>query len=274
MMKKILHNPQALIGLALIALVTAVALLAPVLAPHAPDAVNLALKYQPASSEFPLGTDQLGRCELSRLLYGARTSLGLALPILVLLGAVGLGLGLAAAAVGGWLERGIVALSQIFLAFPSLIIACAIIGVLGGGLENTVLAVVLSMWARFTQLVRTYAKAELAKGYILAARVSGCSTWRLMTWHLLPNILPQFLVYFSSGVSSAILMISSFSFLGLGLSSGTAEWGAMLSEAQAALYSHPVLLIYPGLCIFLCAAGFNLFGEALRDILQTEDDVL
>ncbi|MED9782060.1 MAG: ABC transporter permease subunit [Peptococcaceae bacterium] len=104
--------------------------------------------------------------------------------------------------------------------------------------------------------------------------MSGCSTWRLMTWHLLPNILPQFLVYFSSGVSSAILMISSFSFLGLGLSSGTAEWGAMLSEAQAALYSHPVLLIYPGLCIFLCAAGFNLFGEALRDILQTEDDVL
>ena len=104
MMKKILHNPQALIGLALIALVTAVALLAPVLAPHAPDAVNLALKYQPASSEFPLGTDQLGRCELSRLLYGARASLGLALPILVLLGAVGLGLGLAAAAVG-WSEE-------------------------------------------------------------------------------------------------------------------------------------------------------------------------
>lgn len=136
MMKKILHNPQALIGLALIALVTAVALLAPVLAPHAPDAVNLALKYQPASSEFPLGTDQLGRCELSRLLYGARASLGLALPILVLLGAVGLGLGLAAAAVDGWLERGIVALSQIFLAFPSLIIACAIIGVLVEGLKT------------------------------------------------------------------------------------------------------------------------------------------
>lgn len=248
MMKKILHNPQALIGLALIALVTAVALLAPVLAPHAPDAVNLALKYQPASSEFPLGTDQLGRCELSRLLYGARASLGLALPILVLLGAVGLGLGLAAAAVGGWLERGIVALSQIFLAFPSLIIACAIIGVLGGGLENTVLAVVLSMWARFTQLVRTYAKTELAKGYILAARVSGCSTWRLMTWHPAAE--------YSAAVSRLFLKrcvvgdpydSRAFPFSDWDFSSGTAEWGAMLSEAQAALYSHPVLLIYPGL---------------------------
>lgn len=120
----------------------------------------------------------------------------------------------------------------------------------------------------------TYAKTELNRDYITAAKVSGCGMWQIIFHHLIPNILPQFLVYFSTGVASAILTVSSFSFLGLGLPSGTAEWGAMLEEAQTALYSHPELLIYPGICILLAAAGFNLFGEALRDILQPQEDVL
>ena len=188
MLRKIWRNPQAVIGLGLIVLICAVAILAPLLAPHAPDEVNPLMKYQAPSADYPLGTDQLGRCELSRLLYGARASLG--------------------------------------------------------------------------------------RDYIVAARVSGCGMWQLIVHHLIPNILPQFLVYFSTGVASAILTVSSFSFLGLGLPSGTAEWGAMLEEAQVALYSHPELLIYPGICIFIAAAGFNLFGEALRDILQPQEDVL
>lgn len=109
---------------------------------------------------------------------------------------------------------------------------------------------------------------------ILAARISGCNTGKLVFRHLIPNILPQFLVYVSTGVASSIIMVSSFAFLGLGLPSGTPEWGAMLNDARTALYSHPELLIYPGLCIFVTAAGFNLFGEALRDILMPEEDSL
>ena len=107
-----------------------------------------------------------------------------------------------------------------------------------------------------------------------AARISGCNTGKLVFRHLIPNILPQFLVYVSTGVASSIIMVSSFAFLGLGLPSGTPEWGAMLNDARTALYSHPELLIYPGLCIFVTAAGFNLFGEALRDILTPEEDSL
>lgn len=273
-MRKLLKNPQAMLGLVLICLLCVTAILAPILAPHSPDAVNPLMKYQAPSVEYPLGTDQLGRCELSRLLYGARASLGLALPILTLLGGIGLFLGMATASIGGIFDRMMTGISQIFIAFPTLIIAVAIIGVLGNGLQNIIWAVVISMWARFMQLIRTYAKTELGRDYILAAKVSGCGMWQIMIHHLLPNILPQFLVYFSTGIASAILTVSSFSFLGLGLPSGTAEWGAMLEEAQVALYSHPELLIYPGACIFIAAAGFNLFGEALRDILEPQEDVL
>ena len=256
MLRKILKNPQAVIGLVLIVLICAIAILAPILAPHSPDEVNPLMKYQAPSANYPLGTDQLG------------------LPILILLGGIGLVLGMMTACIGGVFDRIMTGISQVFIAFPTLIIAVAIIGVLGNGLQNIIWAVVISMWARFMQLIRTYAKTELGRDYIVAARVSGCGMWQLIIHHLIPNILPQFLVYFSTGVASAILTVSSFSFLGLGLPSGTAEWGAMLEEAQAALYSHPELLIYPGICIFIAAAGFNLFGEALRDILQPQGDVL
>ena len=235
MLRKIWRNPQAVIGLGLIVLICAVAILAPLLAPHAPDEVNPLMKYQAPSADYPLGTDQLGRCELSRLLYGARASLGLALPILILLGGIGLILGMMTACIGGWFDRVVTGISQVFIAFPTLIIAVAIIGVLGNGLQNIIWAVVISMWARFMQLIRTYAKTELGRDYIVAARVSGCGMWQLIVHHLIPNILPQFLVYFSTGVASAILTVSSFSFLGLGLPSGTAEWGAMLEEAGAVI---------------------------------------
>ena len=180
MVHKILKNPQAVIGLALIVLICAVALLAPILAPNDPNAVNPLLKYQPASAQFPLGTDQLGRCELSRLLYGARASLGLAFPILILLGGIGLILGMMTACIGGRFDQIITGISQIFIAFPTLIIAVAIIGILGDGLQNIVWAVVISMWARFMQLIRTYAKTELSRDYVTAAKVSGCGMWQII----------------------------------------------------------------------------------------------
>lgn len=168
--------------------------------------------------------------------------------------------------------RGI--LCDVFIAFPSLIIAIAVIGVLGNGLQNIAVSVVIATWAWFVRVVRSYSVQEMGKDYILAARISGCNTGKLVFRHLIPNILPQFLVYVSTGVASSIIMVSSFAFLGLGLPSGTPEWGAMLNDARTALYSHPELLIYPGLCIFVTAAGFNLFGEALRDILTPEEDSL
>lgn len=271
MFKKVLCNPQAVIGLVLIAVVLAAAVMAPMLAPHDPEAVDVTRKFAEPGKEYPLGTDQLGRCELSRLLYGARYSIGMSLPTLLVLSVIGLVLGCLSACSGKAVDRIFITVCDIFISFPSLIIAAAVIGVLGNGVQNIVIAIIISMWAWFTRMIRSYAVAEMGRDYILAARISGCSTFQIIVKHLIPNIMSQFLVYISTGVASAILMVSGFSFLNLGLPAGAAEWGAMLNEARSSLYSHPELLIYPGACILITSAGFNLFGEALRDIIEPEE---
>lgn len=274
MIKKLLKNPQALIGMTLIIAMMLAALLAPMLAPHDPEFVDMTKKFIEPCKEYPLGADQLGRCELSRLLYGARYSLAISLPILWMLGVIGLALGTISACAGEKTDRVLTIICDIFISFPSLIIAIAVIGVLGNGLQNIAIAVIASMWAWFTRMVRSYALVEMGKDYILAARISGCNTPKLIVKHLIPNILPQFFVYLSTGVASSILMVSSFAFLGLGLPAGVAEWGAMLNDARSNLYGHPEFLIYPGLFILIAAAGFNLFGEALRDVLLPEEESL
>ncbi len=274
MFKKIIRNPQAVVGLILILLVVFAALTAPVLAPNAPELVDTTKKYMAPCAEYPLGTDQLGRCELSRLIYGARYSLGISLPVLAVLAILGLVLGTFSICAGEKTDRVLTIICDTFLSFPSLVIAVAVIGLLGNSAKNIVIAIVVAMWAWFTRMVRSYAVVEMGKDYILAARISGCGTVRLILRHLIPNILPQYFVYLSTGIASSILMVSSFAFLGLGLPAGVPEWGAMLNEARSGLYSHPEMLIYPGICILLTAAGFNLFGEALRDILVPEEEDL
>lgn len=274
MIKELRKRPQAIIGLILIAFVLFAALSAPLLAPHDPELVDVARKHFPPSSEYPLGTDQLGRCELSRLLYGARYSLTISLPILVMLSITGLFFGTLSACAGKRTDKVITLLCDVFVSFPQLIIAVTVIGILGNGLQNIAVAVVVSSWAWFTRIVRSYAVVEMGKDYILSAQISGCGTMKIVFRHLIPNILPQFLVYASTSVASCILLVSSFAFLGLGLPSGTSEWGAMLNEARASFYSHPHLLVYPGICILIAAAGFNLFGESMRDALMPEEDNL
>jgi len=268
MTRRVLKSPQALIGFVLILVTLFLAAFAPWIAPNDPEAVSLAQKYGAPSAAYPLGTDQLGRCEFSRLIYGARYSLGMALPTMLILGAIGLTLGCAGACVGGLFDRVLNVICDIFIAFPALTVVAAVIGALGNGVENVVLSIVIFMGAWFTRIVRSYAVMEMGKEYILGARIVGTGTPGIIFRHVIPNIMPQFLIYASTGVASAILTVSGFSFLGLGLPAGTPEWGAMLSEARAGLYTHPELLVYPGLCVLATAAGFNLFGEALRDILH------
>jgi len=268
MIKKILKNPQALLGLLLILSVILAALLAPLLAPHDPNATDLTKKYLAPCRDYPLGADELGRCELSRLLYGARASLGISFPVLLILAGLGLLVGTLSACGGQKLDHILTFVCDTFISFPQLVIAIAIIGILGVGIRSIILAIVVAMWAWFARMVRSYAVLEMGRDYILAARLAGCGTMKLIFQHLIPNILPQFLVYLSTGVASSIIMVSGFAFLGLGLPPETAEWGAMLSSARGTMYSHPEMLVYPGFCILVAAAGFNLFGEALRDMLE------
>ncbi|RAV05566.1 ABC transporter permease [Paenibacillus sp. YN15] len=271
MLRQAMHSKQALAGLVLILLMGGMAVFASVLMPHDPNQIEVSRKFLPSSWEYPLGTDQLGRCVLSRLICGARYSLGIAIPTLLVLGAAGIAVGTAAAYLGGWPERLMLIVCDIFMAFPPLVIVLSMIGALGQGIANILAAVVFSMWAWFAKVVRTYAAIEKNKDYITAAKIAGCSNLRIICYHIIPNIWGPFIVYMSTGVASLILMISGFSFLGLGFPAGTPEWGAMLGEARSVFYSHPRLVLYPGLFILLTAAGFNLFGEALRDILSPEE---
>lgn len=274
MIHKILKNPQAVIGLVIIATVLLTALFAPLLAPNDPEAVDVMLKFGKASGEYPMGNDALGRCVLSRLLYGARYSMGVSLPILGLLSAIGLFLGTLSVCGGKTINTVLDFICDTFISLPQLVVGIAIIGMLGDGFVNIVIAIIVGMWAWFTRMVRAYAQVEMGKDYILSARISGCGTLKLVFRHLIPNIMPQFIVFITTSIATTILMISTFAFLGLGLPAGTSEWGAMLKDASSCIYNHPEMIVYPGVCILVTAAGFNLFGEALRDILMSGEDTL
>jgi peptide/nickel transport system permease protein len=271
MRQKILRNKQALIGMALMALVIAAAITAPAIAPNDPNEINALNKFQPGSPAFPLGTDHLGRCVLSRLIFGARYSLGISFPTLLALGVIGLTLGTAAAYAGGVAERMFTIVCDIFMAFPSLVIVMSLTGALGQGVEIILFSAVFSMLVWYAKVIRTYAAIELRKDYIMASKISGCGGPGIVARHIIPNILPQCLVLLCTGIAGMILMVSGFSFLGLGFEPGTPEWGAMLNQAKSNFYSHPELVVYPGLCILITAAGFNLFGEALRDIISPSE---
>lgn len=270
-MKKILTNRQAMIGLSMIFFVICIAIFAPIIAPNNPEEINPLYKFSKKSTEYPLGADQLGRCVLSRLIYGARYSLGISIPALFILAIISVLLGTLSAYIGGRFDRFFSVICDIFMAFPPLIIVLSLVGALGQGILNILIAVVFSMWVWFAKITRSYVLLEKKKGYITASKIAGCSDYAIITQHIIPNVLPSIIVYFSTGIASMILMISGFSFLGLGIEAGIPEWGAMLSSGKAYLYTHPLMLVYPGTCILFTAAGFNLFGEALRDIISPEE---
>ena len=242
MTRKVLRNPQAVVGLSLVVLVLAVALFAPAMAPNDPELVDLSLKFSESSRDYPLGADALGRCVFSRLLYGARYSMGMSLPILALLAVVGLIFGTLSVCAGKTVNTVLDFICDTFIALPQLVVGIAVIGLLGDGFENVVIAILVGMWAWFARMVRAYAVVEIGKPYILAARIAGCGPLKLVFHHLIPNIMPQFLVFLSTGIGTSILMVSTFAFLGLGLPEGTSEWGAMLEDASAHLYKHPEML--------------------------------
>ena len=254
MIRKIIHSPQALIGLAMMLIVFLVMVFAPFLAPNDPMQLNVAHSFAPPDTQYPLGTDELGRCVLSRLIYGARESLSIALPTLLLLAIISTVIATLCAYLGGIVDRVFEVVSNIFMAFPPFLVAITLVGLFESKVTSIILSIVIAMWVWNARVVRTHVLRERSQPYVIVFR------------HIIPNILPHLLVIYSTGLSSIIIMISSYAFLGLGLEAGTAEWGAMFVNAKQLIFSQPQLLVYPGLCILFTAGGFNLFGEALRDI--------
>ena len=244
------------------------AVLAPLLSPHAPNAVDVARKFLPPSGEFPLGTDHLGRDVLSRLLFGARLSIGSTLVAATAISLVGVSVGLLTGWCGGIIDTTVSRVVEILLAFPTFLLALAVTAALGPGLGNVLVAIVLAWWASYARIVRSAVLSEREKPYIEAARSIGASTTRILRRHLLPNIVAPIVVLTTLDLGAVLLGLSGFSFLGLGVRPPTPEWGAMLSEGRTYLSRAPNMMFFPGAAIFLMVLGFNLLGDGLRDVLD------
>jgi peptide/nickel transport system permease protein len=268
MLRGLLRDRTAMIGIVIVSSFVLAAALAPLLAPHDPNAVDVLHKFAPPSAKFPLGTDELGRDVLSRLLYGARLSIGTAVVATLGISFLGLFLGMLAGYLGGLVDTVISRVVDVLLAFPSFLLALAITGILGPGLGNLMLAVVAVSWAGYARIVRGSVLAEREKPYVEAARATGTSGWRILWRHLLRNIVGPVVVLTTLDMGAILLGISALSFLGLGVKPPTSEWGAMLSEGRNYLSQAPNMMLFPGAAIFLMALGFNLFGDGLRDVLD------
>ncbi|MFC4424934.1 nickel transporter permease [Deinococcus navajonensis] len=265
--RRLRRNPGAVLGSLLLALLLGCALLGPLIL-GGPLAQDLGARLSPPSSAHLLGTDQLGRDVLSRVLNGARISLGLGVGVMLASLLIGTAVGLLAGLLGGWWDELLMRLTDIFLAFPGLILAMAISAALGPNLRNVMIAVALVSWPAYARLVRAQVLALREREFVEAARAMGSSPGRVALKHLLPNTLAPLLVQGSFDVGSAILTAAGLGFIGFGAQPPTPEWGAMVSETRNYIGQAPWASSAPALGILLTVLAFNLIGDALRDVFD------
>lgn len=259
------RDTLALAALAVLTLAGGAAIVGPWLTPYDPVAVDLAANYQPSSAAHPLGTDHLGRDTLSRLIAGARVSLGIALAATVTGLAAGGAIGLVAAWRRGVIERALLQLVDILLALPELLLAISAITILGRGTMSTVVAVAVYAVPSFARIVRSAAQPIVQGEFVAAARAAGASDLRVLLVHVLPGCWSPILAHTTVMLGSAILLASGLSFLGLGVQPPAAEWGAMLSRGRELLRTAPLGAIAPGIAITATVLGFSVLGDGLRD---------
>lgn len=265
---KLWRNRVGFIGFVLCVLVLFAALLAPVLSTHDPLVQSIRDRFEAPSFEYLLGTDNFGRDLFSRILYGFRTSILIAFGAVGLAGIVGSLTGLVAAYLGGWVDRLLMRLMDILLAFPIILLAIAVLAVLGPGSVNTALAIGIVYLPIFARLARGPALSILSWDYVSAARALGARGPRIVLRHVTPNVMAPLLVQGTLALSTAILVEASLSFLGLGTQSPTPSLGLMLSESRNFMLLSPWTSVFSGLAILLASLGFNLFGDGLRDLLD------
>ncbi len=269
LLRRLVRDRTALLGLLILLTLGSLAVLAPWIAPYDPAAQDVLNRYAPASSAHPLGTDHLGRDELSRLLYGARVSLLTALALGTGILLIGTAVGLLAGFAGGRIDGLIMRLVDVLLAFPGFLLVLVVVAALGPGLVNLAIAFLIAGgWVGYARLVRGLVLSAKQRPYIEAARALGFSSWRVALRHLLPNVFAPVVVLWTLRTGQLLLALAALSFLGLGAQPPTAEWGAMLNEARDAFARAPQLMIYPGVAITLAGLGFNLLGDGFRDVLD------
>lgn len=261
-----MRSPMGWAAIVLLAVFSVAALLAPWIAPYDPAALHLDQRLLSPGHQFVLGTDELGRDIFSRVLFGARLSLLVAVTVVAGSLLLGLLVGAVAGFYGGWRDAVLnVYVMNAFLAMPGILLAIAFVAFLGPGIRNVILALTISGWVNYARLVRAQVLAAREREYVEAARSLGASDLRLLLRHILPNIVQPVIVQAAIGMAGAVLAEATLSFLGLGVPPPAASWGSMLNDARAHLFDAPHTVIAPAAAVMLCVLAFSFLGDALRD---------
>ena len=270
MMRRVLRARMALPALIVLALVVLCAVLAPVLSPFDPNAQDLLTRLSPPqwSGGHLLGTDNLGRDVLSRLIYGARISLFVGLAVALISGTIGAVIGIVAGYRGGWADRVLMRLADVQLAFPAILLALAVVAFLGNGLWVVIIVLGVTNWVSYARVTRSSVLSLREREYVLEARAIGVGPATIMRRHLLPNVLASLITIAALNVASAIVVESALSFLGLGVPADIPTWGSMLADGQLYLGTSWWIAVFPGLALMLTALSINITGDAIRDAVD------
>lgn len=268
LLKKAIHNPQFMILLALAVILILIPVCAPWVAPHDPIKEHFEDTMISGSREYPLGTDQIGRCILSRLIWGGRTSMLVVFVVVAIASSVGILLGIFAGYKGGFVDTFLSRATDIVVAIPQTVFVIALVSVLGPSLWHTILAMALVGWTEYMRVTRALVMSVKENTYIEEARLGGLSDFQLIRRNILPNILPYLLVNITQDIGANLLTLSGLSLLGLSSQPPTPEWGFMLSQGRQYIQAAPWLIVYPGLAVVLNVVVFNLLGDSLRDVLD------
>jgi nickel transport system permease protein len=266
--RELLRRGITALAAIMVCIICLTAVFAPVIGLPDPTDVNLEHKFAPPSAEHPLGCDHLGRDVLSRLVHGTRTSVGSVAAILGVVLLLGFTVGTASGYAGGTVDSVLMRICDVFLTFPTFILAMFLIGVLGTGMTNVIIAVSLTHWAWYARIIRSMVLSLKNREYVLAARVAGTGRIRTVVRHILPPVAAQLLILCTLDIGHMLLHVSGLSFLGLGVTPPLPEWGVMISDARQFIWTSPELIMLPGTMIFLTVMAFNLLGDSLRDALD------
>ncbi|WP_033915946.1 nickel ABC transporter permease subunit NikC [Campylobacter sputorum] len=243
------------------------------LAPHDPNLVNLSLKFAPISKEHFLGCDHLGRDQFSRLIAGSSLSLKSAFITLFFILALGIIIGGLSGFIGGKIDNLLMRICDMFLSFPTVVLALFLVGILGTGLTNVIIAIALTHWAWYARIIRSLVLSLKSKEYVLISKISGASITQNFSKNMIKPIISQCFVLATLDIGHIMLHISGLSFLGLGVKAPTPEWGIMISDAKEYIFSHSELILYPGLALFITVFVFNMLGDMLRDKLDVSVEI-
>ncbi|RWX81376.1 ABC transporter permease [Neorhizobium lilium] len=259
---------SGMLGLGVVCVLAILAVLAPLIAPYDPYLQSLTSTLLPPSAAHFAGTDELGRDVFSRLLYGSRTTLLIVVSVSVLVAPIGLIIGVCAGYFGGWVDKVLMRIVDIFLALPSLVLALGFVAALGAGTENAVLAIALTAWPPIARLARAETLTIRNSDFIAAARMYGASSFRIIFAHVVPLCMPSIIVRVTLSMAAVILTAAGLGFLGLGAQPPSAEWGTMISTGRKVMIDHWWVAAFPGVAILITSLSFNLIGDALRDALD------